>query len=201
MERLLDAAEDLLGEKSFESITVQEIARRAGVTTGALYARFGGKAGLLRGLEARLHAAFGAGLGEELDAVRWAQDPLWSLFSDLVARMLAGYRSRPALVRALALEERRDAGAAERAREFNRAKFREPLTGVLRRRSDIGRPDREESIEFALFLLASALTGYALFPEADPIGPRISDAGFADHLADALTHYLQGDGPSGRPGR
>jgi len=189
MERLLDATEELLVVTPFDSITVHEIARRAGVTTGALYARFDGKAGLLRGLETRLHDAFGAGLGEELDPDRWGRDPLRDLLRGLLPRMLGGYRSRRPLVRALALAERTDRGTAERVRAFNRESFIEPLTRVLLARRDVVGPDREGTIEFALFLLANALTAWAVFPESDPVGAGSSDDAF---------HVLHGSGSGPR---
>ena len=52
-DRLLHAAAEVFAEKGYEKAGVAEIARRAGVTTGAIYNRFGGKAELL--LEAADH--------------------------------------------------------------------------------------------------------------------------------------------------
>ena len=52
-DRLLQAAAEVFAEKGYEKAGVAEIARRAGVTTGAIYNRFGGKAELL--LEAADH--------------------------------------------------------------------------------------------------------------------------------------------------
>ena len=46
-ERLLDAAVAAFAEHGFEAATVSDIARRAGLTTGAIYARWTGKRGLL----------------------------------------------------------------------------------------------------------------------------------------------------------
>jgi AcrR family transcriptional regulator len=46
-ERLLVAAAEVFAEKGYERAGVQEIARRAGLTTGAIYSRFSGKAELL----------------------------------------------------------------------------------------------------------------------------------------------------------
>lgn len=46
--RLVDAAAAVFSEKGFDGAGVQEIARRAGMTTGAIYGRFTGKAELLR---------------------------------------------------------------------------------------------------------------------------------------------------------
>lgn len=47
-DRLLDAAVAVFSEKGYEGARVGDIARRAGLTTGAIYARFENKADLLR---------------------------------------------------------------------------------------------------------------------------------------------------------
>lgn len=46
--RLVDAAAAVFAEKGYDRAGVQEIARRAGLTTGAIYGRFTGKADLLQ---------------------------------------------------------------------------------------------------------------------------------------------------------
>ena len=46
-ERILDAAEELIADKGFDDVPVAEIARRAGFSVGAVYARFRDKAALL----------------------------------------------------------------------------------------------------------------------------------------------------------
>ena len=46
-DRLLDAAVEVFVEQGFESARVQDIARAAGLTTGAIYANFRGKSELL----------------------------------------------------------------------------------------------------------------------------------------------------------
>lgn len=45
--RLLDAAGEVFAERGYAGAGVAEIARRAGLTTGAIYSRYSGKAGLL----------------------------------------------------------------------------------------------------------------------------------------------------------
>src|SRR5436190_23575787 len=47
-ERLIDAAAKVFAERGYDRAGVQEIARRAGLTTGAIYGRFSGKAELLQ---------------------------------------------------------------------------------------------------------------------------------------------------------
>ncbi len=46
--RLVEAAAEVFAEKGYDRAGVQEIARRAGLTTGAIYGRFRGKAELLQ---------------------------------------------------------------------------------------------------------------------------------------------------------
>ena len=46
-ERLIRAATEVFAEKGYDGAGVAEIARRAGVTTGAIYSRYSGKAELL----------------------------------------------------------------------------------------------------------------------------------------------------------
>jgi TetR/AcrR family transcriptional repressor of uid operon len=46
-DRLLDAAAEVFAERGYERAGVAEIARRAGLTTGAIYSRYTGKAELL----------------------------------------------------------------------------------------------------------------------------------------------------------
>ncbi|MDZ7673704.1 MAG: TetR/AcrR family transcriptional regulator [Acidimicrobiales bacterium] len=55
-ERLIRAAAEVFAEKGYDGAGVQEIARRAGFTTGAIYGRFRGKAELLlAAIEAHSH--------------------------------------------------------------------------------------------------------------------------------------------------
>jgi AcrR family transcriptional regulator len=58
-DRLLAAAAEVFAEKGYDGAGVQEIARRAGFTTGAIYGRFRGKAQLLlAAMEANSHDEF-----------------------------------------------------------------------------------------------------------------------------------------------
>src|SRR3954451_18383924 len=61
-DRLIDAAAEVFAEKGYDRAGVQEIARRAGLTTGAIYGRLTGKAELL-------HAAIEDHTSDELDAL------------------------------------------------------------------------------------------------------------------------------------
>src|ERR1700742_1468312 len=61
-ERLIAAAIEVFAEQGYEGARLQDIARAAGLTTGAIYANFRGKAELL-------FAAIGTRAGAEVDAL------------------------------------------------------------------------------------------------------------------------------------
>src|SRR6478752_3969712 len=48
LERVLDAGTRLLEEQGLDAFTIQDVSRRADVSVGAIYARFGNKESLLR---------------------------------------------------------------------------------------------------------------------------------------------------------
>src|SRR3954471_10460908 len=71
LDRILDAAERVLDEKSFTEATVAEIMIRAGVTVGAFYRRFPDKDALLHFLDERFFNEVGERGEALLDAERW----------------------------------------------------------------------------------------------------------------------------------
>src|SRR6516162_11524261 len=76
VQRVLDAAADLVAEDSFHTATMDELARRAGVARATVFSRFGSKLGVLEALSVRC-----AG-GPEMRALREAQaveDPVSAL--------------------------------------------------------------------------------------------------------------------------
>jgi len=111
-DRLLDAAAAVFAERGYDRAGVAEIARRAGVTTGAIYSRYAGKAELLV-------AALDAHTTDELDSLfadhRFqgrAEDVLAIAGSHLVQRSCDGDRDSALLTEAF-IAARRDPAVAE----------------------------------------------------------------------------------------
>ena len=75
-QRLIDAAAAVFTEKGYDRAGVQEIARRAGLTTGAIYGQFRGKAELLQ-------AAIESCTTDELDEL-FASDALQGRVADIL---------------------------------------------------------------------------------------------------------------------
>ena len=89
--RLLEAAAELLADRPFDEITIDEIATRAGYTKGAFYARFDSKSALLRHLVARLTDGALEAWEEFLDPARWTDADVAEIAEAFVRRMVAIY--------------------------------------------------------------------------------------------------------------
>jgi AcrR family transcriptional regulator len=103
--RLLDAAVEVFRERGYDGAGVHEIARRAGLTTGAIYANFRGKADLL-------FEAIGARSGDELDTLLAASRTKLTaaeLLAEMGSHLLDGDSSaQPLLIEAFVAARRDD---------------------------------------------------------------------------------------------
>lgn len=95
-ERLLRAAYDLLVANGYQATTVQAVARRAGLTTGAIYANFGGKQDLMA------HAVLDAWyrternvISEQVAGLANGAAPGIPPDADTFTRLLAGHLAAP----------------------------------------------------------------------------------------------------------
>jgi AcrR family transcriptional regulator len=88
-ERLVTAAEQLFGERSYQRTTVAEICARAGIATGSFYTHFTSKreifAAVVRTINADVRAAMSAALGEAGDNQRARERAAFGAFFGLLS--------------------------------------------------------------------------------------------------------------------
>ena len=188
LERLLDAAEQMLDFVGLEGATVPAIAAGAGVSVGNVYKRFPDKDSLLRAVYDRFFAESLAANEFALDPAKWKDIPTTEVLSTLVTGMIEGYRSRRALIRALLLyaQTHGDAefrGHAEEMRVETLGLFERLLRD---RRSDIGHPHPERAIRFVVTLLAHALEN-AVISE----GGGIAGGDFLSHVPETSVELFR----------
>ena len=99
--RILDAARTLLATRDIDEVTVDDIAREAGVSVGALYTRFKGKDELLTHLLDATQRAQVEHLAEALAADRWTGVDLAGRLDWLVNALRASGRANAGLIRAV----------------------------------------------------------------------------------------------------
>ncbi|HWK88629.1 MAG TPA: helix-turn-helix domain-containing protein [Longimicrobium sp.] len=180
---MVQAAEEVLRDKSFDEVTLAEIAARAGVTVGAFYARFRGKDALLLHLEERLVGDVRALVRDQVERLASRADPLASLVFDLLMAVTAFYRAHRGILRALDLRARSDAVLRARLDAANRATL-QALAPIIRARADeIRHPGPSQAFPFAVLLTANTLREAVLFGI-----PWLAEAGWSDRkLARELT--------------
>src|SRR5262245_35018979 len=150
------AAEDLLRDRPFEEIGVQDIVRRAGRPIGSFYARFASKEALLPFLYTRYHEGLEALIATRLDRVTWASLGFRQTLEELVDLILALYAERRWLIRALALFARtRPEALPPDIVERRRRVYLPVVSVVLRHRTRIAHADPEAAVRFGVFLVSS----------------------------------------------
>jgi AcrR family transcriptional regulator len=166
-DRLLAAAVEVFVEQGYEGARLQDIARAAGLTTGAVYANF-------RGKDELLFAAIGARADLAMDALlaeTAAHEPR-ALLELLGDRLVATRRQPPLLVDAIAAARRDPAlGEALRARLAAREQL---LVEIVDRAKADGALDRaldgEVFARFGLTLAMGAIVMRALSIEPPAVG-------------------------------
>ena len=200
-ERLLDALESLLEDRVFEQISIQDIARDAGVAVGTVYRRFRNKEALLPPLYRRLDTRYddwaqtvwadpeAACASPDATGLRW-------LIRHLIAAHVRFYRANAPLLRTLYLQVRIDRALADPAVGRRRqAVYASLLRPVLEWCDRAGPPPPPRSrLHCFVLLLLSPLTERCLFPDNTPASTlRLSDKRFVEELGEALQRYLVGD--------
>ena len=139
-ERLIEAAGEVFSEQGYDRVRVQDIAHRAGLTTGAIYANFRNKAGLLLQTINALTTTHFEGGDRGGDATAGTADDLGESVRSAVSKSNA--RARALLFEAFV--------AARRDSEV-RQLLRQRLTTTTRRLSErVDRAKSEGAIDPAL---------------------------------------------------
>lgn len=190
--RIRDAITELLTQKSFDEITIQEIVQRAGTSIGSFYARFSGKESLLGWLEEHYFEHSRQAIAEALTPEAWDGASLIELVSGIVRRYLAFVREHETLLRPIALENRRnpDGVVSRRARPLNEATYAKITRLILAHREEIRHPDPAFAARLGLSLVFAASHELILF-RASRLHPiDVSDDRLAAELARAFLGVL-----------
>jgi AcrR family transcriptional regulator len=166
-DRLLAAAVEVFVEQGYEGARLQDIARTAGLTTGAVYANF-------RGKDELLFAAIGARADVEMDSLlAEARERKPRALLELLGDRLVGTREQPPLLIDAISAARRDHELAGALR--HRLAARERLLGDIVERAKVDGTidpalDAEVFARFGLTLAMGALVLRTLQIEAPAEG-------------------------------
>ncbi len=189
LERLLDAAEELVEERGFEATSLRALCDRAGLTSGAFYARFVRKEDLILALVERLERRL---LRPVLELERVAEDgrPVAAVRALLLAAADL-YRGHPGLFRSLTSLARRDPEVATALRRLNDRTLErvQAAAGSIVARADHPRPE----LALRLGLVATTVTLRELVLERNLFddAPALPDELLVDELVAMLFGYLE----------
>jgi AcrR family transcriptional regulator len=171
LDRILDAAEQVLESKAFGEATLAEIMERAGVTVGAFYRRFPDKDALLHHLDERFFAELHRRADEVLDPDRWPAAPAREIIHEFVAQAVDVYSTRRGLLRSLFLRARTDVVLQQSAMRVNEVFIAKLRLLLLPRRAEMTHPDPERAVELGFMMMVGALRELVVFGEIWPAPP------------------------------
>jgi AcrR family transcriptional regulator len=190
LERLLDAAETLIRERGFESMTIAEVVERSGSSVGSLYARFRNKLALLQAVQVRYHARVENAIAAEF----LGSSPPGESLEDAarrVVRVLCDYLlNEPELFRAFILQAVFDPRVRAQGESAN-AKRREHVANVLVvHRGDIGHPDPDLAVRWVYSLCMATLRERITFGGAAELSGSFTDEQMVEELTRTVIAYL-----------
>lgn len=190
LERLLDAAEQLVAEKGFADATIAELVRRAGSSVGAFYARFRDKDGLLYALYERYLEQAVATADAALDPGRWEGAPIPEILRAVVPFLVAVHRERQGLIRAFVLRNHVDPEFRARQERLSHHVNVSLSRLLLARAGEIRHPDPARAAAFGLAMVVSSIENVVLFGELRSRVLTLSDDELAAELSRAFLAYL-----------
>ncbi|MFT3770050.1 MAG: helix-turn-helix domain-containing protein [Minicystis sp.] len=190
LERLLDAAEEIIRSKGAAALTVPAVAQAAQSSVGSFYARFRDKDALLGTLHERACEQSILTAEAALDPARWEGVPTRDVIRAFVVFSVAVFAERRPMMLAFSAElASHPEFAARRARTA--AGIARALLGLLMpRRAEIGHPDPELAAGMALRMVTSVLEQRNGLEAGGVAEVAVKDDVLIDELTWAVLRYL-----------
>jgi AcrR family transcriptional regulator len=199
LERLLDAAEEVIAERGVASVTVSEVVRRAESSVGAFYARFPDKDALLATLHERSCAEALATAELALDPKRWEAVDLASAVLEIVKFACTLYRERRGIAIAFIELEAADVSFAERRATLEVEAGSRLLEFLRARESEVAHADLKVAAQVSIRIILSTLEIGAMLSRGESSDVAgLSEERVAAELTRAVLGYLGAPVSSGR---
>lgn len=190
LERILDAAEEIIGERGFDNATVSEIVRRAKSSVGAMYARFNDKDSLLACLHERFCEQAVATSEAALEPGRWEGATISEIFSAAIPFLVHVYHMKRGLIRAFIARGTVDSAYAERGSRVSRAIAEKLIALLMARRNEIRHPDPELAVDFGLRMTFDMLDQATFWADYQRTTINYTPEQLAEEVARAFSSYL-----------
>jgi AcrR family transcriptional regulator len=190
LERILEAAEEVVAEKGLDNSTVSEIVRRAKSSVGAMYARFSDKDALLSCLHGRFCEQAMATADTALDATRWEDATIAEIFAEAIPFLVQVYHEKRGLIRAFIVRGGTDHEFAKASGRLHRHVSERLSELLLARRDEINHPDPALAVDFGLRMLFDTLDQATLYDGVVRSTVQMSPDQLGAELIRAYLSYL-----------
>lgn len=190
LQRILEAAEELIEEKGLADASIPEIVHRAGSSVGGFYARFKDKNELLRALEERFFREMSGLVDELADGGRWRQTKLPVIVMACTSELVRIAREHRHLIAAFLHRATTDADSRAEALRF-RASVSERIGRlVLSRPERITHPQPELAVDLGVQFAFALMLHLVLVGEVRAAGRVLSDPELAGEIARNFLCYV-----------
>ena len=191
LDRLLDAAEALLDEGSFDQLSVQAICKRANSSVGAFYTRFADKVALLHVLHERVCTEAKQTAAVSLDPEQWRGVPIEQIIEQMVGFIVVEYSRRRGL--RMEMVRRNGTDPAFRARSIDVAADTVHRLATLLEvcGGPLGANEPLLAAEMCNRILFGVLDQHAIYADTGPAGIVIDDDTLAKSLTITLIAWLR----------
>lgn len=192
LERAVAAGVDVIVDLGWDGFTVAEVSRRARVSVGSLYARFGSKEELFLAAQTRAIAVMEQEVLDFYDPARWAEASDHEVVTGAVAGLAQVFERHGGVLRGLMRRARRDDQVSSRGSAGARHQARSYCDLVLTRRSAIRRPDPEIAVDMSYRMVFSAMARRIVYGETFESQVQIAWPAFVAEQQRACVAYLLG---------
>ena len=192
LERIVNAALELLESEGPDGVTVQAVVSRAKSSVGSFYARFGGKDDLLEYLGERVWDEALARWDEAVESKAWSDMDLAQLTEGAVGLLIEVRRSRVGHLRDLD----RMSGGGDAYERFRGHLVRSLEVLLLERRVEMVHPQPELAVRLGLIAVLGVIDAKVDAP--DQADELLSREVLVQECRDLLLGYLAGGSP-GQP--
>lgn len=192
---IVAAFRDLLSTKSFDAVSVAEIADHAGVSVGGVYARFASKHALLIPMFDDMIGVCTSALDRAMDDAALPGRSLADAVHAYVSGMVTMFRRfrTPMLQIARAASGDTARAIGERAHAFNVHAHERFRSLAWARRNEIGHPAPKSAIELALFFGSASAREGILSENWRSYEIKPDDATLAAEIGAAMLAFLKSD--------
>jgi AcrR family transcriptional regulator len=166
LQRILDAAEALMEERSFSDITVGEIAKRARSSVGVFYSRFPDKLALLHHLDERFAEDAEEALAQRFTRDRWQGRPFSEACAEVVEFLFRLHARKRGMLKSVILQVRTNPNERFQQTGKRLAQAIERLADfLLDWRHDIGGSEADRTVRLALMMTISLIRDLVVFSQ------------------------------------